>query len=259
MSGAGRRPPAVAVSAGTVNTGAIDPLAAVADVCRRHGAWLHVDGAYGAPAILSRKYAGELSPISLADSVAVDAHKWLSVPIEAGVVLVRDAGAMRDAFSLVPAYLRTDGDPHGVGGPVWFSEFGIQQTRGFRALKVWMTLRHLGIDGYRAMIDLQIEMAERLQEAVEAAADLEFVGSCLSIVCFRYVPPDGDDDDDTLDAVNRRILHRLQLGGDAFVSGTILAGGSPCARASLTTRPRRKILTAWSSLSGRQGWRRPDD
>ena len=158
------------------------------------------------------------------DSVAVAPSKWLSVPIEAGVVLVRDGAAMRDAFSLVPAYLRTDGDPHGVGGPVWFSEYGIQQTRGFRApegVDDPAPRRPRGLP--RHAIDLQIELAETLQ-AVEAARRHGIGRLWLRIVCLRYAPPDGDDDDDTLDAVNRRILHRLQLGGEAFVSGTILSG-----------------------------------
>ncbi|HXO67177.1 MAG TPA: aminotransferase class V-fold PLP-dependent enzyme [Candidatus Dormibacteraeota bacterium] len=220
----GNRPVAVAASAGTVNTGAIDPLEAVAEVCARHGAWFHVDGAYGAPAVLTRRYEAELGPLRLADSLAIDPHKWLSVPIEAGVVLVRDAQAMRDAFSLVPPYLRTDDDPHGVGGPVWFSEFGIQQTRGFRALKVWMALRHDGISGYRAAIEAQIELAEQLSHAVEQAADLELVASGLSVACFRYAPPEIAGDDERLDAINRELLRRLQLGGDAFLSSSVLRG-----------------------------------
>jgi len=220
----GNRPVAVAASAGTVNTGAIDPLEAVAEVCSRHGAWFHVDGAYGAPAVLTRRYEAELGPLRLADSLAIDPHKWLSVPIEAGVVLVRDAQAMRDAFSLVPPYLRTDDDPHGVGGPVWFSEFGIQQTRGFRALKVWMALRHDGINGYRAAIEAQIGLAEQLSHAVEQAADLELVASGLSVACFRYAPPEIAGDDERLDAINRELLRRLQLGGDAFLSSSVLRG-----------------------------------
>src|SRR6202011_5835105 len=124
-------------------------------------------------------YQEELGPLRLADSLAIDPHKWLSVPIEAGVVLVRDAQAMRDAFSLVPPYLRTDDDAEGVGGPAWFSEFGIQQTRGFRALKVWMAIRHDGINGYRATIESQIELADRLRLAVGRAADMELIASGL--------------------------------------------------------------------------------
>jgi glutamate/tyrosine decarboxylase-like PLP-dependent enzyme len=138
---AGITPMAVAASAGTVNTGAIDDLEAIAGVCRDRQVWLHVDGAYGAAAVLSTRYRNRLRALALADSLALDPHKWLYVPVEAGLVLARDGRHLRSAFSLVPPYLRTDGDPHGVGGPPWFSEFGFQQSRGFRALKVWMTLK----------------------------------------------------------------------------------------------------------------------
>ena len=112
----GLTPVAVIASAGTVNTGAIDPLQEIAEVCREHDVWLHVDGAYGAPAILSEQYERDLVGIALADSVALDPHKWLCVPVEAGLVLIRHADAQRAAFSLVPPYLRTDGSLTGVGG-----------------------------------------------------------------------------------------------------------------------------------------------
>src|SRR5206468_5438403 len=131
----GLKPIAVVATAGTVNTGAIDPLDRIADVCERHKVWLHVDGAYGIPAILSGQYRRALAAISRADSLALDPHKWLYVPVEAGVVLVRNSEAMRAAFSLVPPYLRTDGQVEGVGGLPWFSEYGYQHTRGFRPLK----------------------------------------------------------------------------------------------------------------------------
>jgi aromatic-L-amino-acid decarboxylase len=132
----GSRPVAVIASAGTVNSGAIDPLRELAAVCARNQVWLHVDAAYGGPAILTREYAEQLSAISLADSIALDPHKWLYVPVEAGLVLVRNGANLRQAFSLVPAYLQTDGKTEGVGGLPWFSEYGFQQTRGFRALKL---------------------------------------------------------------------------------------------------------------------------
>jgi len=222
---AGLRPMAVAASAGTVNTGAIDPLAEIAAVCRRCGLWLHVDGAYGAPAILTAGYRDPLEAIGLADSVAVDPHKWLYVPVEAGVVLVRDAAAMRDAFSLVPPYLRTDGLAAGVGGPPWFSEFGVQQTRGFRALKIWMALKHHGRAGYAEAITRDTALARYLASRVEAADDLELAApQSLSIVCFRYAPPALRDNPERADAVNRAVLETLQLGGRAFLSSTTLHG-----------------------------------
>jgi glutamate/tyrosine decarboxylase-like PLP-dependent enzyme len=225
----GHVPVAVVASAGTVNTGAIDPLDEIADICARRGAWLHVDGAYGAPAVLTRAhqatYGAALAAMARADSVALDPHKWLYVPVEAGAVLVRDAGAMREAFSLVPPYLRTDGSPEGVGGLPWFSEYGFQQTRGFRALKVWMAMKHRGLAGYVAAIDRDIALAERLASLVRAAPDLElWEPQSLSIVCFRYAPPALAGDAAPLDALNRALATAVQLGGRAFVSTTTLGG-----------------------------------
>jgi aromatic-L-amino-acid decarboxylase len=209
-------PVAVLASAGTVNTGAIDDLSAIADVCARHGVWLHVDAAYGGPAVLLlERYAAARSGLRRADSIALDPHKWLYAPVDAGLVLLRDPPVARDAFSLVPDYLRTDGD-----GPVWFSEYGFEQTRPFRALKVWMLLKHLGVDGYRSLIEHDLAVADRLSAQVEAAEDLELLGRGLSVVCFRANPSGVED----LDALNRRVLSALQLSGEAFLSGTTVDG-----------------------------------
>jgi aromatic-L-amino-acid/L-tryptophan decarboxylase len=218
---AGAVPLAVVASAGTVNTGAIDPIDEIADICARHHVWLHVDGAYGAPAILSTQYRSQLSPLARADSVAVDPHKWMYVPVEAGLVLVRDAEAMRAAFSLVPPYLQTDGNLEGVGGLPWFSEYGFQQTRGFRALKVWMALLYHGLEGYRQAIDRDINHARALTDALRGASDFQlFEPQSLSIVCFRYAPEPDRDTPTALDALNKRLLERLQLGGRVFLSST---------------------------------------
>ncbi|MPZ20761.1 MAG: aminotransferase class V-fold PLP-dependent enzyme [Luteitalea sp.] len=221
----GNRPVAVIASAGTVNTGLIDPLDEIADVCERHGVWLHVDGAYGAPAILSSRHGRELSALARADSVALDPHKWLCVPVEAGLVLVRDGEMMRAAFSLVPPYLRTDGSPTGVGGLPWFSEYGFQQTRGFRALKVWMALRYHGVEGYRRAINGNIALAEQLAAAMREEPELEVrEPQSLSVVCFRYVPRGlrKEQDADALDNLNKTLLERLQLGGQVFLSSTVM-------------------------------------
>jgi glutamate/tyrosine decarboxylase-like PLP-dependent enzyme len=219
----GLRPIAVAASAGTVNTGAIDDLEAIARVCREREVWFHVDGAYGAAAILSSRYSERLRALSLADSLALDPHKWLYVPVEAGLVMVRDGTLLRSAFSLVPPYLRTDGDPRGVGGPPWLSEFGFQQSRGFRSLKVWMTLKYYGIDGYAAAIDHDLKLATLLADRVQADPDLELMAApSLSIVCFRVAPMGTSDTD--RDALNKIVLEKLQLGGGAFLSSTVLKG-----------------------------------
>src|SRR5262245_6644462 len=220
----GYRPMAVAASAGTVNTGAIDDLAAIARVCRDRGLWFHVDGADGAAARLSSRYRERLAPLDLADSIALDPHKWLYVPVEAGLVLVRDGANLRSTFSLVPPYLRTDGDPHGVGGPPWFSEFGFQQSRGFRALKVWMTLKYYGTSGYARAIDHDLELASYLADRVRADPDLKLMAPpSLSVVCFRVVPA-GVVGDERLNELNKHVLERLQLGGRAFLSSTLLRG-----------------------------------
>jgi aromatic-L-amino-acid/L-tryptophan decarboxylase len=223
--GEGKRPIAVAASAGTVNTGAIDALCEIHQVCRSHGVWLHVDAAYGGLAILTEQYRPELEAMSLADSLALDPHKWLYVPIEAGMALVRDGAALRDAFSLVPPYIRSEGSPTGVYGLPWLSEYGFQQTRGFRALKVWMALKHHGLDGYAQAINRDIGLAKRFAEGIRQSGDLELMAPpSLSIVCFRFAPSEMRHDNERLDILNKALLERLQLGGQAFLSSTILEG-----------------------------------
>ena len=221
---AGHMPIAVAASAGTVNSGAIDPLAALRSLCDQYGLWLHVDGAYGAPAILSKQYRQEIEPIALADSVALDPHKWLYVPVEAGLVLIRDGQAMRDTFSLVPPYLRNDGQTSEIFGLPWYSEYGFQQTRGFRALKVWMSLRHHGLAGYAEAIERDIALAEYLASLVDTNEDLQRLASGLSVVCFRYAPPQLHADEERLEALNKALLEALQRSGQAFLSSTTLDG-----------------------------------
>jgi aromatic-L-amino-acid decarboxylase len=247
---AGKLAVAVVATAGTANTGAIDPLGEIAGVCAQYGIWLHVDGAYGAPAILLLdRYQTVRDGLARADSLAVDAHKWLYAPVDAGLVLLRDGAAARDTFSLVPAYLRTDGDEDedGPGGPVWFSEYGLEQTRPFRALKVWMQLRHLGRDGYRRLIAADLATAGELRRAIEASSDFELLASGLSVVCFRHRPARMDParldsagldraaldeagldraalDEAGLDRHNRAVLRAVQLGGRAFLAGTTVDG-----------------------------------
>jgi aromatic-L-amino-acid decarboxylase len=218
------QPIAVVATAGTTNSGAVDDLDAIAGVCRRLDVWMHVDAAYGGPAILSTEYAGVLRALSRADSVALDPHKWLFVPVEAGLVLVRDAEAMRSAFSLVPPYLRTDGSTSGVGGPPWFSEYGFQQTRGFRALKVWMAMQQFGLDGCKAAIEDNLTLARYLADHVRSAPDLALMAPpSLSVVCFRFLSP-SQRDEEAVAALNRTLLERLQLGGEAFLTSTELRG-----------------------------------
>ena len=219
----GEVPIAVVASAGTVNTGAIDPLEAIADVCERHRVWLHVDGAYGAPAILTDAYRARLKGMARADSLAIDAHKWLYVPVECGAVLVKDGEAMRDAFSLVPPYLRTEARQGGVSAGPWLSEYGFQQTRGFRALKLWMALKGRGSLGYRTAIERDIALARELAHSLRSSNDFEvWTPQELSIVAFRYAPAKLRHDARAVDDLNRRVCEAVQLGGRAFLSSTTL-------------------------------------
>jgi aromatic-L-amino-acid/L-tryptophan decarboxylase len=222
-------PLALVASCGTVNTGAVDPLDELADVCSRYGIWLHVDAAYGGPAVLSRRY-GQLAPmLARADSIAIDPHKWLFVPVEAGAVLVRNGQSLRDAFSLVPPYIqpksRFDSDQapviDPVYGPTWFSEYGFQQTRGFRALKCWMVMKQVGLQAYREAVERSIALANRFADCLKETDDFElFEPRGMSIVCFRYRPAGVAATD--IDLVNKRLLEALQLGGRYFLSGTSL-------------------------------------
>jgi glutamate/tyrosine decarboxylase-like PLP-dependent enzyme len=242
----GRVPVAVAASAGTAATGAIDPLAEIRDVCRRHGVWFHVDAAYGGPAILTERYSRELSALRDADSLALDPHKWMSVPVEAGLVLVRNGAAMREAFSLVPAYIRSDGNSDRVLGPPWFSEYGFQQTRGFRALKVWMALKFHGVNGYAKSIERDLSLADHLADRVKQSDRLQLLaGPSLSVVCFRYAPRPMDDDESN--RLNQRLLEAVQLGGVAFLSSTVVRGLF-CLRACIinhrTTREDLDLVVA---------------
>ena len=219
---AGARPFCVVASAGTVGTGAIDPLDEIADVCAAERLWLHVDGAYGAVGATLPSHRARYAGLARADSIALDPHKWLSVPVECGAVLVRDGPLLRETFSLVPDYLRTEAD-RGFGGLPWYSEYGIQQTRGFRALKLWMTLQHLGRDGVRGLVARHLALAQRLAGLVDAAPDLERLGDVeLSIVCFRYAPAGLKGNERALDALNKRVMEEVQASGVAFLTQTTL-------------------------------------
>lgn len=206
----GECPIAVVASAGTVTGGAIDPLDEIAAVCARRRVWLHVDGAYGAPAILTSRFRAALEGLALADSVALDPHKWLYAPVGVGVLLVRDPESLRDAFSLVPSYLRVDHDPDGVSDAPWLSEYGLEQTRPYRALRVWAALKASGRDGYRRLIEHDLDLAYHLAVRVAEHPALVFDSIGLSIVCFHCL--DGDD------ALQSEVARRIQLGGEAFLT-----------------------------------------
>ena len=221
---AGQRPFCVAGSAGTAMAGAIDPLADIADLCVQYDLWFHVDGAYGALGVLDDRLADRYAGMERAHSVALDPHKWLSVPVECGCALVRDSALLRDTFSLVPSYVRTE-EGKGVGGLPWYSEYGFQQSRGFRALKLWMTLLYAGRDGVKAHIVRQNDLAHALAELVDADPLFERSAPAdLSIVCFRMIPEGTTGDDPRLSGFNQRLANAVQSSGEAFVTSGVFNG-----------------------------------
>jgi glutamate/tyrosine decarboxylase-like PLP-dependent enzyme len=221
---AGDRPFIVIGTAGSVSTGAVDPLPEIAAYCREKRLWFHVDGAYGGFAAAVPEAPDDLRALRDADSVAVDPHKWLYVPLEAGCALVRDADALRRAFAYHPPYYHFDDQATN------FVDFGMQNSRGFRALKVWLALRQAGAVGYRQMISGDIQLSRAMARAVERRADLELVTQALSITTFRYVPPaltprrEEPRVAEYLDALNRELLVAIQRGGEVFVSNAVVHG-----------------------------------
>lgn len=212
---AGLHPACVAASAGTVNTGAIDPLDEIADLCASEGLWFHIDGSYGGAGIMAEQTTGLYRGIERADSLAIDQHKWLFIPVECGCALVKDAALMRDSYSLVPSYLRDD------RSLPWFSEFGIQQSRGFRALKLWMVMQQVGVAGYREIISQNITLTQILSQKIASRPDFELVATGpLSVACFRYMPAGVQD----VDAFNRALVPIIQNSGQAFITSAELNG-----------------------------------
>jgi glutamate/tyrosine decarboxylase-like PLP-dependent enzyme len=214
-------------SAGTVSTGAIDPLPELADFCREHDLWLHVDGAYGGAAATLPDASPDLKGLSKADSVAIDPHKWLYAPLEAGCVLVRDPNMLRETFSYHPPYYPDD-DQTEDESRVMYHEYGPQNSRGFRALKVWLGLRQVGKEGYIRMISDDIELARALYDLVKSEPELEAFTQGLSITTFRYVPPDlkteREEVETYLSALNKELLTRLQNSGEAYVTNAVIGG-----------------------------------
>jgi glutamate/tyrosine decarboxylase-like PLP-dependent enzyme len=229
----------VIATAGTINTGAIDDMEAIADFCDEEGLWFHVDGAIGAVAVLAENVRPLLKGMERADSIALDLHKWMHIPFEAGCVIVRDAPTHSDSFSLVPEYLQRDVEGGGMAsGKIWFSDYGLQLTRQFRALKVWMSIKEHGLDRFGRMIARNVEQAHYLGALIEAAPELELTAPIgLDIVCFRYNP--GGMDQESLNALNRELLVKLQTGGIAAPSYTTLQG-KYCLRAAISNHRSRQ-------------------
>ena len=220
----GQHPFFVVGTAGSVGTGAVDPLAEIAALSREHGLWFHVDGAYGALAAQAEGAPASLRGLSAADSVAVDPHKWLYAPLEAGCVLVRDVGTLRGAFSYHAAYYHFDEQA------VNYFDLGPQNSRGFRALKVWLALRQVGAAGQLKMIGDDMRLARHLHRLVTEHPEFEATSQALSITTFRYVPPDlrprlgSEDVESYLNELNQALLTAVEQGGEAFLSNAIVDG-----------------------------------
>ncbi len=220
----GLSPFCIAASAGTVNTGAVDPLDALADFCDEEGLWLHVDGAYGAFGILDPNVSHLYTGLSRANSVALDPQTWLATPIECSCVLVREGRLLREICSLVPPYQHPELDK-GFGGLPWFSEDGSQQTRRFNALKLAWVIQQAGRAGLVAHVARHNALAQYMAFLIDAEPDMQLMAPVeLSIVCFRYVPEAMRGDDEQLNTLNQTIMEEIQMGGEAFLNGTMLRG-----------------------------------
>lgn len=236
---AGHHPFCVIGTAGTVNTGATDDLRALAALCREEGLWFHVDGAFGALVRLSDELAPLVDGMEEADSIGFDLHKWMYLPFEAACVLVRDGDVHRDAFSIRASYLSM-GDRGLTACGIPFADLGIDLTRNFKALKVWMSLRAHGVSAYARLIEQNVAHARHLATLVEAEASLELLAPvALNVVCFRYAP-DRTADEARLDALNQEILLRLQERGIATPSGTTVRGRFAIRVANVNHRSRRE-------------------
>lgn len=230
----GEQPFCVVAQVGAINTGVVDPLEEIADICAAHGLWLHADGACGAVGRLLPEKEPQYRGLERADSLTLDPHKWLFIPYECGCVLVRDPEKLRRSFSMSAPYLRGT-LPSEYTGLDYF-EHGPQMSRGFRALKVWMTLKHYGVDGYRKLLAQSVRCAERLDELVRAADNFEALHEPnLFIYSFRYAPArfqsdgahaaDGSQDADAyLDRLNQRIADAIQASGFAFIMTSAVHG-----------------------------------
>ncbi len=237
----GHRPFCVVGAAGTTNTGAIDDLDALADICQQENLWLHVDGAFGAWAALAPGARDLVKGMERADSLAFDLHKWMYMPYEIGCMLVQREEEHRKAFSLTPAYLaRGEGGRGLTGGDLpWLCDYGFQLSREFRALKAWMSFKEHGSRKYGRLIQQNIDQARYLAELIETTPEVELAAPVpLNVVCFRYIRSGLDDA--ALDALNKQILVELQEQGIAAPSGTTIGGKYVLHVAHTNHRSRRE-------------------
>ena len=242
-------------TAGTVSTGATDPLGELAAIAREENCWYHVDGAYGALAAVLPDAPADLKWMSEADSVAVDPHKWLYAPIEAGCVLVRDPKKLQDAFRFHVPYYQSgnfEGDE-----AINYLEYGPQNSRGFRALKVWLGLRQVGREGYQQMISDDIALAGELFKLVQSHPELEAYTYSLSIATFRYGPPELNPSDEAtgkyLNTLNEALLNRIQKSGEAYLSNAVIKGNYLLRACIVNFRTSMKDIEAVPGIVVRMG------
>jgi glutamate/tyrosine decarboxylase-like PLP-dependent enzyme len=222
----GDTPFLVVGTGGSVATGAVDDLPGISAVCREHDLWFHVDGAYGGVAACLPDVTPDLNGLSEADSIAIDPHKWLYSALEAGCALVRDPKDLIDTFSYHPTYYKFEEEQAAKDAPINYYEYGPQNSRGFRALKVWLGLRQVGREGTVRMTSDDIRLSEHLYSVVDEHPELEAFTQNLSITTFRYVPPDlttgSDEIEKYLSHLNEELLTELQIGGETFVSNALI-------------------------------------
>ena len=222
----GKKPFLLAATAGDVSTGVVDDIAEMVQLCKKYDIWLHIDGAYGIPAAVVPEYQHLFKGIEEADSIALDPHKWLYSPLEAGCAIVKNPQHLIDTFSSHPEYYNFS--KQGEGEPVNFYEYGLQNSRGFRSLKVWLALQQVGRKGYEKMIREDIELARYLYELANKHTELQALTHHLSITTLRYIPMDipshTDEYADYLNTLNETLLNHLQQGGEAFLSNAVIDG-----------------------------------
>ena len=220
----GHQPFMVIGTAGDVSTGAVDDLAVISAICKTYNLWFHVDGAYGIPAAVIPKFTSLFSGVADADSIALDPHKWLYSPLEAGCTLVKDPNHLINAFSSNPVYYNFNANE--TDRTHNFFEYGLQNSRGFRALKVWLALQQVGKNGYVKMIGDDIKLSEYLFELADKHENLEAVTQNLSIATFRFIPSGYDRYQENaleyLNALNEKLLNNLQMGGEVFLSNAVV-------------------------------------
>jgi len=242
----GIQPVAVVATLGTTSTTSVDPLAELLPIARRHGAWVHVDAAYGGAAAALPAFRPHFKGWEEADSIVVNPHKWLFTPVDCSVLFTRRREVLRESLSLVPEYLRTREEDE----TTQLMDYGLPLGRRFRALKLWFVLRHFGVRGIRERIAHHIELGQRFAGLVDAAPDWIRVAAVpFSTVVFRWAPHDSDRDGPGLDDDNRRIMDAVNARGQVFLSHTRL-GERTCLRMSVGNLETRwsHLETCWTQL-----------